>query len=519
MTSIENLPDDVAQLKNLAWDYYQQTQWLQQRIDLLQSALFCPKSEKSKKLLSNYTLPLPIERVEAPEPTVQEEPPTEEVKTYTRVKRGRRPLPENLPRIDVVHDLSEEEKVCSCGACLKRIGEEVCEKLDYVPATMRVERHVRFKYACPACDGQEGSPVVHIASVPPQIIPKGLATPGLLAQIMAAKLVDAIPFYRQNKQFARLGVDMSRNCMSAWALHIAHAFPPLLGLFQKEIRSGPVINMDDTTLQVLSEPGRSNTSKSYLWLFRGGDPDRPTVVFRYEPSRASRIPKNYLGNYTGYIQTDGYIGYQALGASDGITHVGCMVHIRRKFKEVQKITSKKTVQGTAKEILVLIERLYKIEHEIKEHSPNQKVEVRLEKSLPVLNSMRAILDERAPLVPPSSLLAKAIAYARNQWPKTVAYVHCGLLTPDNNLAENAIRPIALGRKNWLFCGGPKGAEASAAFFSLIETAKANNIQPQAYLKFLFERLPLAASENDLREIMPQYLDRSLLPQFRNTAKA
>ena len=178
----------------------------------------------------------------------------------------------------------------------------------------------------------------------------------------AAKFVDAMPFYRQTKQFARLGVDIPRHSMSGWAMAVAKALDPLGELFRQEIRSGPIINMDETTLQVLKEPGRSNTSTSYLWLFRGGNPQRPTVVFRYEPSRSGTIPKKYLGEFKGYIQTDAYSGYQSLGEWDDVIHVGCMAHIRRKFIEVQKGNSKKPLAGTAKEVLDLIGLLYKIEH-------------------------------------------------------------------------------------------------------------------------------------------------------------
>ena len=429
------------------------------------------------------------------------EVPVVEVPAHTRAKRGRKPLPDHLPRIEVVHDLPEDQKVCACGACLKRIGEEVSEKLDYVPAIMQVERHIRPKYACPASDGEEGMPVVRIAPMLPQIIPKGLATVSLLAQVITAKFVDAMPFYRQTKQFARLGVDVPRHSMSGWAMAVAKALEPLHELFQAEIRSGPVINMDETTLQVLKEPGRPDTSTSYLWLFRGGNPDRPTVVYRYDPTRS------------GSVQTDGDSGYQALGESDGIIHVGCMAHIRRKFMYVQKATSKKITHGTAKEILDLIGLLYKVEHNIKELSPEEKVSKRREQAVPILDAIRAILDDRIDHVPPKSLLGQALTYARNQWSRAVRYVDCGLLTPDNNASENAIRPVVLGRKNWLFAGVPKGADASAMLFSLVETAKANEIEPQAYLKFLFERFPAAQTTEEIRALMPQHVDKFLLPSL------
>jgi transposase len=511
MGDIENLPDDIGQLKHLVWDYYQQINHLQDRVALLQAALYAPKSEKSKDLFQGI-LPLPLVRIAEEEPKPAEVPVIE-VPAHTRAKRGRKPLPDHLPRIEITHDLPEDQKVCACGACLKRIGEDVSEKLDYVPAVMQVERHIRPKYACPACDGEEGMPVVRIAPVPPQIIPKGIATPNLLAQVITAKFVDAMPFYRQTKQFARLGADIPRHSMSGWAMAVAKALEPFEELFRAEIRSGPLINMDETTLQVFNEPGRSDTSTSYLWLFRGGNPKRPTVAYRYDPTRSGSVPKEYLGEYKGYIQTDGYSGYQALGESDDIVHVGCMAHIRRKFVDVQKATSKKIMHGTAKEVLDLIGLLYKVEHNIKELEPEKKVPMRLEQAVPILDAIRAILDERIDHVPPKSLLGQAMTYARNQWNRVVRYVDCELLTPDNNAAENAIRPVALGRKNWLFAGVPKGADASAMLFSLVETAKANEIEPQSYLKFLFERFPAAQTTEEMRALMPQHVDRSLLPRL------
>ena len=294
---------------------------------------------------------------------------------------------------------------------------------------------------------------------------------------------------------------------------VAKALALFLALFREEIRSGPAVNMDETTLQVLKELGRSNTSLSYLWLFRGGNPERPTVVFVYDPSRSGSVPKTFLGDFKGYIQTDGYTGYQALGESEGVIHVGCMAHIRRKFMDVQKASPKKVIHGTAKEILDLIGLIYKVEHDIKELSPEEKVQQRRELVVPILGSIRTILDERVDQVPPKSLLGQAMSYARNQWSRAVRYVDCGLLAPDNNVAENAIRPVALGRKNWLFAGAPKGADASAVLFSLVETAKANEIEPRAYLQFLFERFPAAQTTEDMRALMPQYLDRSLLPSL------
>lgn len=518
MNGTLDIPETIEEMKVLLWDYHQQNLLLREQIEMLKRALFAPKSEKNKFDLDHSQLILPMglgldEITKDPEAVSAIEVPA-----HTRRKRGRKPIPDHLPRVEIIHDLPEDQKLCECGKFLKRIGEEVSEKLDYVPAVMQVERHIRPKYACPACDGMDDGPTVRIAPMPPQIIPKGIATPNLLAQVITAKFADALPFYRQTKQFARLGVDIPRHSMSGWVMAVAKALEPVKEIFQKEIRSGPLINMDETSLQVLGEPGRSNTSKSFLWLFHGGNPKRPTVVYLYNESRSGTVPRKYLGNFKGYIQTDGYAGYNALGESEGIIHAGCMAHIRRKFMDVHKATSNKNIRSTAKEILDFIGLIYKVEYNIKELSLEDKVLKRQELAVPILESIKDIIDRRIDHIPPKSLLGKAMIYAKNQWSRAIRYIDCGLLTPDNNKAENAIRPVAVGRKNWLFAGAPKGAHASALMFTLVETAKANEIEPQSYLKYLLANFPLAKTKEDMLALMPQYVDRSIFPNLKKKSK-
>ena len=410
--------------------------------------------------------------------------------------------------MDVVHDIPEEEKVCACGCRLSRIGEEVSEKLDIVPQKIRVMRHIRPKYACRACEGvEDNGPTVKIAPLPPQIIPQGIVTPGLLAYILVNKFADGLPFYRQSAMFERLGVDISRATMSAWTIRAARACEPLIELLQHEIRSGPLINMDETTVQVLKEPGRKNTSKSYMWVARGGPSANPVVLFHYDPGRSGQVAQQIVGGFQGYLQTDGYIGYKALGESGGITHVGCMAHVRRKFVEVIKAGGKKkkgSKHGTAQNVIDLIAKLYLLEKQAKEQEldPEQIKQMRQEQAKPILDKIKALLDHRHETTPPKSLLGRAIAYALGQWERVEAYLENGILRPDNNLAENAIRPFAVGRKNWLFSGSPAGAKASAAIYSLIESAKANALNPYDYLIQVFEKLPAAKSQNDMKALLP-----------------
>jgi transposase len=237
------------------------------------------------------------------------------VRAHTRIKRGRKPLPADLPRVVQIHDIPKEEKRCGCGSELKKIGEQRCEKLEIIPAQVRVRRHVRPKYACKVCEGSgdEEKPAVRIAPAVPQLIPKSIASPALIAYMIVSKFCDALPFYRQERQFQRMGVDISRQDMSNWTLKVFDRVKPLLELLRRQIRSGPVVGIDETTVQVMGEAGRANTTKSFMWVYKGGDPKRPVVEYQYHPSRSGKIPLAYLNGYCGHLQTDGYEGYNELG--------------------------------------------------------------------------------------------------------------------------------------------------------------------------------------------------------------
>jgi transposase len=414
----------------------------------------------------------------------------------------------------VIHDLPEEEKVCACGCRLTKIDEEVSEKLDYIPAKLQVIRHIRYKYACKGCEGVDSDGgAVKIAPAPVQIIPKGIATPGLLAQILVSKFCDALPFYRQEKIFGRLDIDIPRATMANWAIKVFEQCRPLMEFLRSEILSGPLVNIDETTVQVLKEPGRANTTQSYMWVFRGGPPDKPALVYQYHPTRSGDVAKDYLKDYNGYIQTDGYVGYDALGAQKGIIHLGCWAHARRKFHEAMQARQKDCRQnsktGSADVALNYIKKLYAIESvaRAQQLSPQQIQSRRQEQAKPVLDEFKSWLEKRFAQTPPKGIMGQAIAYALNQWPRLIVYLQDGHLRPDNNLVENAIRPFVVGRRNWLFSGHPRGAEASACLYSLIETAKANRLEPYLYFRFLFDRLPFAASEDDFKSLLPQYLDQ------------
>ena len=484
-----------------------------EQIRLLKSLLYGRSSEKNRPVDPNSLQGfLPFEVDEPPvAPVIPAVTETLPVKAHSRGKPGRRPLPENLPRIEILHDLPEAEKICACGTALARIGEEVTERLDIVPAKVQVIRHVRLKYACRGCEGVESlDGAVKLAPLPPQIIPQGIVTAGLLAHVAIAKFADAIPLYRQEQQFRRLGLEISRGTLAGWLILVAAVCLRLRELLQLEILTGPVINMDETRIQVLREPGRANTSTSHMWVCRGGPPEKPGILFRYFPSRAGKVAEEILKNYRGYLQTDGYIGYEAIGTREGIRHLGCWAHVRRKFMDVLKGDLETTKTGVAHEVIDSIGKLYAIEAKSRQQnlSAIELVTLRKHESKPILDTLKELLDRRSLTTPPKCLLGKAIFYALNQWPLLIVFLESADLRLDNNLAENAIRPFAVGRKNWLFSGSPRGAEASATFFSLIETAKANALEPFAYLKFLFSEIPSAKSDAELKALLPQYADRN-----------
>lgn len=503
------LPADVQGLQQLVVRLQEENSLLSSRatvleeeLRLLRHKIFGRRSERFSEEESTQSI-LFDEPQGAPE--LEQSEGTIEVAAHRKAKRGRRPLPADLPREDVVHDIPEGEKICSCGEPLVRMGEETAEKLDIIPVQLKVIRHIRPKYVCKKCEGLDIAHPVKIAPVPAQIIDKSIVTPGLLAFVLVSKFCDAIPFYRQEKQFARIGIELSRTDFCNWSAQAALQCDPLMELFLDEIRAGPVIQMDETRVQVMKELDRPDSAQSFMWVMRGGPPGKPMVVYRYHPSRSASIPLQYLSGFHGHLQTDGYEGYREVGALPGIVHVGCWAHVRRKFDEAAK-SSKKS--GSAHEALGRIAKIYRIERELRaqELSPEGFVHSRKDQVLPILHDFRQWLETKTLQVPPSALLGKAVNYALKEWEKLLHYLDSPYLTPDTNMIENAIRPFVIGRKNWLFSGSPRGAHASATLYSLIETAKANGIEPYRYLRYVFTKLPVLQSRDDYRSLTPQHLD-------------
>ena len=421
-----------------------------------------------------------------------------------RRRGGRAPLPAELPRVEVIHDLSEEACHCSeDGQALTCIGEEVSEQLDIIPARVQVIRHVRRKYACRSCE--DG---VHTAPMPAQPLPKSNASPGLLAYIATAKYQDALPLYRQEQVFQRLGLEVSRNTLARWMVDMGTLLAPLAERLRAHLHSAAIIHMDETTVQVNSEPGRAASSTSYMWLQRGGPPGQEVVLFDYDPSRSGQVPRRLLDDYGGILLTDGYEGYAQIVRDNAITHAGCWAHARRKFKEAQKLQPKGKT-GKADRALANIGKLYRLEREAQDLPLADRQRLRAEHSRPLIADLRQWLDRSLEQVPPKSAIGKAVHYLNSQWPRLTRFLDDGRIPLDNNPAENAIRPFVVGRKNWLFSQTPQGAHASATIYSVIETAKINGLEPYAYLLEVLKSLPAATSNEAIDRLLPWHQDQSL----------
>ena len=496
---------DVATLPVEAQEYIknleQRYEALEQSYKLLLLQKFGRKSEKELVEEKQQFLFDSEESTSAEQDTVDLTTP---IKAYQRKKPGRKPIDESIPREEVIIDIPEEEKQCACGHTLTRISEVTSEKLHVIPPKMWVERIVRPKYGCQACEGSgdEENPAVRIADVPATIIPKSIVTPSLLSFIIVNKFVDHLPYYRQEKRFERIGIHISRQNMTNWQQAAFGKIEPLIERVKENIRGGPVINMDETPVQVMNEPERRNITKSYMWVTRGGPPDKPAVLYSYRETRGSRHITDILTGFSGYLQTDGYEAYEtAIAGNPDIIHVGYMAHARRKFHEAAKVSKK---SASAQEAINKIKKLYVIEETLrsKKLSPEKFTACRKAQVEPILETFKMWLEKHSLQVPPSLLLGKAIRYTLNEWPKLVRYLETPYLTPDNNVAEQAIRPFVVGRKNWLFSGSPKGAESSSAMYSLTETAKQNGVNPNDYLRKVFEMAPSAQTVRDWEKLLP-----------------
>jgi transposase len=407
--------------------------------------------------------------------------------------RSSRKLPEHLPREPVVHDVS-----CTCATCggqLRKVGEDLSEMLEFVPEHWKVIQHIRPKYACGACDTLVQAPA------PLRPIAKGIAGPGLLAHVLVSKYADHLPLYRQSEIYARAGVELERSTLADWVGGAAALLAPLVEVLGQHVLSAGKLHVDDTPVPVLS-PGLGRTKTGRLWTYvrddrPWGSDAAPAVLFGYSADRKGEHPRAHLANFRGSLQADGYAGFHHLYDGGKIREAACWAHVRRKFFDIHQANN----SPIAQEALERIGALYDIEKDIKGKPPDVRRAQRQARAGPLLEQLRSRFQDCLARLSAKSELAGAIRYATSRWPALLRYCDDGTLEIDNNAAERALRAVALGRKNYLFCGSDDGGERAAAIYSLIGTAKLNGIDPEAYLRHVIGRMAEHPA-NRLSELLP-----------------
>lgn len=401
---------------------------------------------------------------------------------------GRKPLPSHLLRVERILDLPAGDRVCSsCGKTMSRIGQETSERLCMKPIEFYVEATVRPTYTCGCgCGG------IQTAPVPNQIIPKSIASPSVLSQILASKFCDALPFYRQSNILKkREGIDISRATMARWSIQAHLAILPMSNLIRKEIRTSKVMHLDETRVRVLHEDGEIKEGLSWMWCAAARianpvpEPNRPEIkliTYNYAAGRDMGVAARLIEGFKGTLMTDAYSAYDSPARLANIRQAACMAHVRRYFHDILKVQKS---NPKAQKALAFISALYGVERELASRAPEELLKARQERSKPIMAAFWAWLSEEARTVLPKSMLGKAILYTIPLWERLCVYLEDPKVPIDNNIAEQAIRPFAVGRRNWLFFDQNEGAEASTSFYTVIETARANDMEPMHYLRFLF----------------------------------
>ena len=461
--------------------------WYREQLGLARKRLYAPKSEASpgcqEEMLFN--------EAEARASPILPDPQTEVI-TYTRRKTvGKREQQiENLPVEDVLYTLPEEEQICpACAGPLHEMGQDIRREVKIIPAQFILVRHICSKYACRNCNRNEIKTPILAAPMPTSAFPNSLASPSAVAYLMSQKFVEGLPLYRQEQALQRLGFELSRQTMANWMITGADWLEQITRRMKTKLLEREVLHADETPLQVLKEEGRKAQTSSYMWLYRSGRDGPPIVLYDYQQTRATEHPSRFLKGFTGYLHVDGYQVYEKL---PGVTPVGCWAHARRNFVDALSVLSPMAKQkggAAAHQGLAYCDKLFSIERDLVDVTPEARHAGRLARSQPVLVEFHAWLEKMALAVLPKSTTGQAIRYCLNQWTKLTAFMADGRLELSNNRAERAIKPFVIGRKNWLFADSPRGAKASATIYSLVETAKENGLNPMAYLTYLFEVLP------------------------------
>lgn len=488
-----NLTDKSKQQAN-------EIQQLKEQIATLNRKIFGTSTEQSKSQSLDVDLP-------EQHPLKDTKIESAKILKLSPKNSGRKPLPPELPRETVTYTLPPEEQSCPC--CNNRLckcNEEIIERISVIPEHYRVIRHVQTKYVCRACE------TFTLARAPKSMIPgSSYGSPEFLASVTVKRYQYGLPYYRQEQIFNSAGLPFNRTTLANLIISCADKLTPVYELLKEELLSQSVIHADETTFQVLKEPGRKADSTSFIWLYRSAkNVLRPVVLFDYQETREGKHPKKFLiGNsehiFNGYLCVDGYSGYNNIS---NVERIGCMAHVRRKFDTALKALPSNAEGAHAQHAIDMIGKLYGIERHISDEPPDKKYLIRQNQSIPILKEIKAWLDDMHPEVLPRSLLGKAINYALAQWHAVSRYVEDGRLAIDNNISEREIKSLVIGRKNWLFADSVDGAYSNAVMYSLVNTAKANGLDPYKYLYHLFEKMPYATTIDDVRKLLPWFMESS-----------
>jgi len=490
-SSENDLPDDVKQLKAMVLMLLGQIDDLQGQLLYLKRQMFGKKSEK----LNPHQLLMFQDLYDEIQSKLQtQQPKSSKRKRANANHKGRKPLPEDLPRDTVEIEPSDEEKICpDCHQPKQRIGEEVTEKLDYIPASIRVQRIVRPKYACKHCENN-----VSIAELPPMVIDKGIPTEGLLAHVITSKYADHLPLKRLEGILKRHGVDITVSTMCDWVACCSDLLAPLRDRLREKILQSPKVHSDATVVPVKSKKRKGSTYNGYLWAYIDTTND---VYFVFTPSQSRDGPNAFFQGYSGYVQVDAHSSFEDLFRDgSGMTEVGCHSHARRKFDQAMDHDPVRSCQA-----LLIWKDLYRIEKQAKNAGlgPDALLQVRQEQAVPLLEQLHEYLTTWQPQALPKSPIGKAVTYSVNQWAALNRYTQDPILSIDNNLAERTLRMLALGRKNWLFAGSERGAHRAAVIYSLVASCKLCGHDPYAYFRDVLSRISTHPAHR-IDELLPSH---------------
>jgi transposase len=494
------LSEENAQLKQNLEAAEKRINLLMEQLRLGKQRQFGKKNESSGYLQLELVFDEIEDTKEDNKDEATEEATATETITYIRKKKtvGRNVDTSKLPREQIIYDLTEEEKrCCQCGNQLEKFGEDRSERLEYIPAQLKVIESICPKYSCRCCE------TVKTASKPEMPIAKSMAAPSLITEVVIKKYEHHLPWYRQSKIFDQEGINIPANTICNWFLQAGEVLSPLKLALKEQLNNTNVLQADETPVKVLQD-----NIRGYMWCYHSCKPANRFILFEYNDSRSGKVVNDNLKGYQGILQSDGYSGYNEIRTKDDIISIGCWAHCRRYFADVIKISSG---TGKAHEVMKWISKLYQIESFAHEQGFDFtfRKKLRQEQAPPILQKIHDLITQSTP--PAKSALGKAITYALNQWEYLTKYVDYGEAEIDNNWVENQIRPFALGRKNWMFLGNEKAANTAAFFYSLIQTCRLNNLDPRKYLIYVLGQTHnMRRGEIDAEKLLPQFIDRVFL---------